>query len=121
MTIWNTVTTLVVSLTLCVVAAGVDVSVLDPKTLSDDIGNTADENSNITYAPLDDDITYKAEAGNDLGAIAVFYDLAQSIVDTSLPGAFPFGELKFFILINEKSKPEAWLHIFGTRDNSSPS
>ncbi|XP_059143025.1 prominin-1-A-like [Physella acuta] len=90
MTSWKTVTTLLLSLAVCVITAAVDVSILDPETLSDAIGNTADKDSNITYAPLDDDITYKAEAGTDLGAIGVFYDLAQSIVDTSLPGPFPF-------------------------------
>ncbi|BFY97633.1 hypothetical protein BsWGS_00673 [Bradybaena similaris] len=73
-------------------AQSVDVTILDPETLSDADGNTADKNSNITFADIADNRTYKSHENpeDDFGPIRPLYDLSGSLVRSALPGGFPF-------------------------------
>ncbi|XP_059143024.1 uncharacterized protein LOC131930515, partial [Physella acuta] len=82
----------VVFLTLILTAqAQVNVNVFTDPILRDDYGDIAYENGTILFVAVRDNHTYKAkDASNiqDEGAIGPFYELAASVVDTSLGDDF---------------------------------
>jgi prominin 1 len=73
-------------------AQPVDVTVLSPENVSDASGNTADRDSNISFAriPTSNQYHSKGKTADDVGPIGTFYNMAKSIASSSLPGEFPY-------------------------------
>lgn len=74
------------------VATGGD-SQLKPSVVTDDKGNTADENSQITWGKRTEKTEYKLDGPSfDPGALKALFKMTNGFVDVVFPKEPPFGK-----------------------------
>ncbi|CAH1782881.1 unnamed protein product [Owenia fusiformis] len=64
--------------------------VFNPETLNDSLGNYADANSNITFAPVPASSEYQTDSTYDVGGLGVFYDMTRGFLNVIQPNDFPY-------------------------------
>jgi hypothetical protein len=65
---------------------------ITPATLSDDKGNLADKNSNITWAALPTGSSYSSDNTANDGGLRPLYEMARKFLDVVQPNPFPYGK-----------------------------
>ena len=82
----------VISLLILVDVLNAADPVLSPETVTDTFGNSADKNSNVTWAPLPQGQQYTTDTTYHHAGLQGFYNLCKGFLGIVQPNEFPVGE-----------------------------